>query len=283
MARSRGFTIVELLVVIAIIAVLVALLLPTFNDAREKAQQIECAGRMRQMLGIAHNYQADFGVLLANQYTEYVGVRAGYPAGWPQQITGLRVAYYTYPAINGGREYHYNDAEYARLDQDRNRSLYMCPSGKLFPSSAEVLKKTQMQRGASLDESWAVWRGFGHDYNISMATFDSREMDPWVYFRTPKKDFRAALPSRILYLWECPDIYNWGYMPGFAANLINGAVTEANLRARIPHLRMTSANYGCYDGHVGSVDISVYKAMVGVPATMANKHFPFQFDDVANP
>ena len=136
MSRRPGFTMIELLSVVAIIAVLIALLLPAVQSAREAARRTHCFNNLLQ-LGIAMgNYVSTHEVLppgVVDNKGPIQNIPQGYHFGWTVQIL---------PFLEQGNLYRQFDFRHGVYDgrnvtvQSPRMSVLLCPSdGRLGTTS----------------------------------------------------------------------------------------------------------------------------------------------------
>jgi prepilin-type N-terminal cleavage/methylation domain-containing protein/prepilin-type processing-associated H-X9-DG protein len=160
MSRRRlGFTLIELLVVIAIIGVLIALLLPAVQAAREAARRIQCVNNLKQIGLAVHNYHDAVGTLPLGCAVMFDRANTPIFQGWG--ITARILPY-----MEGGAAFNGCNFSLANETPDNDTSMrlsvatYLCPSDgqnrKIFLDDGQPRNNTNygFNRG-----DWYVWGG----------------------------------------------------------------------------------------------------------------------------
>jgi len=136
--RQRGFTLIELLVVIAIIGILVSLLLPAVQQAREAARRTQCKNNLMQIGLALANYEMGFGCLPPGSVDPGRPIKnepKGYHVGWMVQI----LPYIEQPNVFA--HFDFSQSIYADKNapaRGANIAVYQCPSSAGGPGRGRV-------------------------------------------------------------------------------------------------------------------------------------------------
>ena len=243
---TRGFTLVELLVVIGIIALLISILLPSLNAAREQARMTKCLSNLQQIGLAAVMYtSANKGYILPAD----INYANGDPNGrtWSDTWVTILVAdkYLPYPR-------NISDKEPPGLD-----NVFACPSGVLeqsaisfgstgLPSSRKdfhgAMGYLHQSTGPGLEPGLNVYSWYGingaaspdeHRIPCRRVTKSGSQIKGYVKISQIKK------PTELAFIWD-------GLL-GLHYYNTNGN----RLNAR--HLRQTITNFAFFDGHAESI------------------------------
>jgi len=142
--KTKGFTLVELLVVIGIIALLISILLPSLNKARETANRAKCASNLHQ-IGLA--------ILLYQNENNQLSPRTILGTDPPSPTWGYNGTPGTLDPFNGAEGVNNVTASFfllARLEQ-LTPAVFVCPS-----SNAEAW---DFGGGSNSAQNWLDWNG----------------------------------------------------------------------------------------------------------------------------
>jgi prepilin-type N-terminal cleavage/methylation domain-containing protein len=133
-SRRRAFTLVELLVVIAIIGILVALLLPAIQAAREAGRRTQCSNNLKQIGLAIHNHVDTTQMLPTGGTTPWPNLWEFSSNGTPNRADkqGLSWAYQILPYFEKGQIYN----------KDVTGAVWQNPVGEYFcPSRRRITRQ----------------------------------------------------------------------------------------------------------------------------------------------
>ena len=198
---ASAFTLVELLVVIAIIGILVALLLPAIQAARESARRMQCTNQIRQITLAVHDYE------MAN---EHLPMGTNNPTGPAENLpNGLHVSWIAriLPHLE-------ESAKYDKLDL--SASAYSPQNDPVRQTTIEVL----MCPSAPTEEwPYSNYAGCQSDVEAPINTDNNGVL--FLNSEITRDDLKDG-PAYILLLGEkYVDQYDLGWLSGTAATLRN--------------------------------------------------------------
>jgi len=169
---ASAFTLVELLVVIAIIALLLGILLPALNRAREIARTVACSSNIRQLAVASMTFSADHNNYVQTSSSDLLwGGASGNPPSTSRYdfYEGGRIkdwASALVPYLGGGFDQSFDTAE------DKISDIFVCPSDPnmtgedpgylLFNNISDAYENNnRVSYGVNADLTSLVWNGVG--------------------------------------------------------------------------------------------------------------------------
>lgn len=176
--RTPAFTLIELLVVVAIIALLVSILLPALNNAREQGKTVKCAATCRE-LGKATVY---YGMEYASWELPHSMPLGNPPGTATEDPYGAQYLWFFNPAFRIGLGLPANRARPVSFFTHNVPLNYVCPNARLASSESPPLFEgeasdlpVEYQQLASINYSYG--------YNSTHLTASQRDVDKIRAFR----------------------------------------------------------------------------------------------------
>lgn len=194
--RSNAFTLVELLVVIAIIGVLVAMLLPAVQAAREAARRMQCGNNLKQIGLALQNYHSAIRRLPPASVTDLiVNSHRFNQMSWHARILPYMEESTTYEMINFNRIWDsYIDGGANRIARKSRIAAFLCPT-----APQERALSVELANGAAELDEWTT-----HYYGVMGAKGTSTNgeqysIDPWYPGASPPMFGGGHATNGVLY------------------------------------------------------------------------------------